>query len=293
MGRSIRPGAFFGDKKFLSPTAQVPVTRGSSRCNWNLGGGGVEMKSDLPVALIAAAVALISAAGTMWSSLRNAKQSAKTTHDIALLQIEHERAKTGAQRQRELSKYSEPLARSAYELQSRLYNILVQSFVATFVTRGNERERGYAIDHTTFVFGQFLCWVELVRREVQLVDLEESTNTRKLVHLQDAVCATLSTDKHPRTLRIFAGEQRAIGEALIQDSARGPECMGYGAFLMGFAQGANPLIDAIRADVESLGKTGIEPVRARLRETQNALIDLLLTLDPQYVRFSRDQRAKA
>jgi hypothetical protein len=69
--------------------------------------------------------------------------------------------------------------------------------------------------------------------------------------------------------------------------------MGYGAFLTNFARGTNLLIDAIRADVESMGKSGVDGAQIRLKQTQNALIDLLLALDPQYVRFSRDQRAKA
>jgi hypothetical protein len=48
---------------------------------------------------------------------------------IEALKIENERAHAAGQWQREKPKFSEPLARSAYDLQSRIYNILEQGFI--------------------------------------------------------------------------------------------------------------------------------------------------------------------
>jgi hypothetical protein len=67
---------------------------------------------------------LVSAAGTIWSSVRNAGNSAANARAIELLKIDNERLKAADQRRTEISAFSEPLARSAYDLQSRLYNIL-------------------------------------------------------------------------------------------------------------------------------------------------------------------------
>jgi hypothetical protein len=140
--------------------------------------------------------------------------------------------------------------------------------------------------------GQYLCWTELVRREIQLIDLGESSKTRELLRLQDTNYSLWGTDQQPPSFRIFAGEQRAIGEALIQVSVRGPECMGYGAFLTTFEKGGNPLIDSVRADVMSLDK-GLSQATERLKNLQHALIDLLKMLDPEYLRFPENRRSKA
>jgi hypothetical protein len=125
--------------------------------------------------------------------------------------------------------------------------------------------------------------------------LGKSEETRQLSRLQDNIYSLWGTDAYPPVLRIFAGEQRAIGDALIPTDGKGlqlSECIGYGAFLKTFTPGTNPLIDALRADVASLGISGISPASDRLKAIQNALIDLLLMLDPDYIRFPEDRRSK-
>ena len=67
--------------------------------------------------------------------------------------------------------------------------------------------------------------------------------------------------------------------------------MGYGAFLKTFSTGVNPLIDALRADVMSLD-SGLSEATDRLTNLQNALIDLLKMLDPEYLRYPEDRRSK-
>jgi len=111
------------------------------------------------------------------------------------------------------------------------------------------------------------------------------------LRLQDTIYSLWGADQQPPLLRIFAGEQRALGEALIQTGVRGPECMGYGAFLKTFNNGINPLVDAIREDVSSLG-IGLNQATERLTNLQHALIDLLKMLDPDYLRFPEDRRSK-
>lgn len=249
------------------------------------------MKTEVVVALIAGLMALVSAGVAVWGSITTTRQTAENSRAIEELKIANERLVARTKRESEISKFSEPLARSAYDLQSRIYNILKQGLIAVYLTRGNERERKYVVENTVFLIGQYLCWTELARREIQFIDLGENEKTRMLLHLQDKVHSLWGTDGFPPTFRIFAGEQRALGEALIQVSSRGPECMGYGAFLKELAPGANPLIDALRADVHALG-TGLAAAVDRLKSVQNALIDLLALLDPDYIRFPADRRTK-
>ncbi len=249
------------------------------------------MEAELVVALIAGAVALASAGGTVWSSVRNAEHTDANAKAIELLKIDNERLKAAYQKQKEISKFSEPLARSAYDLQSRLYNILKQNLVDAHLVHGDDRGRSYVINNTVFLVGQYLCWTEIVRREIQFIDLGESTKTRKLLHLQDTITGLWRTDQQGPIFRIFAGEQRAIGETLIQTGAQGSECMGYGAFLRTFNNGTSPLIDALREDVMSLDN-GLSQASERLTNLQRALIDLLEMLDPEYLRFPEGRRSK-
>lgn len=250
-----------------------------------------EMKVELAVAVIAGAVALASGGGTIWSSVRNAKHSDANAKAIEQLKIDNERFKAVEQRRKETSNLSEPLARSAYDLQSRLYNIIRQKLVQVYIVHGSEREKSYVVNNTAFLISQYMCWTELVRREIQFIDLGESSKTRDLLRLQDTIYGLWGTDQQPHLFRIFAGEQRALGEALIQAGVRGPECMGYGAFLKTFNNGTNPLVDALREDVASL-RNDLSQATERLTNLQHALIDLLRMLDPDYLRFPEDRRSK-
>ncbi len=249
------------------------------------------MKTELIVALVAGAVAIASAIGTFWSSSRtNANALA-----IKRLEIDNDNAKVAAQHKVEMSRFREPLARSVYDLQSRLHNILKQNLIGVFLMDGDDREKTYVINNTVFLIAQFQYWSEQVRCGVQFINLDENKITRELTRVQDSISGLWGTDAYPPSLRIFAGEQRVIGEALIQTDDKGIEqlgCIGYGAFLKRFTPGVNPLIDALRSDVGSLGVLGIDSAAARLKSVQNALIDLLVILDPEYIRFPADRRTK-
>jgi hypothetical protein len=105
------------------------------------------MKVELIVALIAGTVALASAGGTIWATVRNSKHS----EAIEKLKIENDRLKAAAQRQKEISNFSVPLVRSAYDLQSRLYNILKQNLPHIYLVKGNEREQNYVTNNTVFL----------------------------------------------------------------------------------------------------------------------------------------------
>lgn len=250
------------------------------------------MKTELLVALIAGAIGLTTAGGTIWSSIRNSERTDANAKSIEQLKIENDKRSALEQRLREISKYSEPLTRSAYDLQSRFFNILRQNLVEVYLRNGSDREKTYVKENTTFLMAQYMCWTEIVRREVSLTDLSDNEKTRNLIKVQDDIYGIWGSDRYPPLLRVFAGEQRAIGEALMLEGPRGPECMGYNKFLNSFGAGANPLIDALRDDVEKL-ETNSKNATDRMTKIQNALIDLLLVVDPQYLRFAAERRTKA
>jgi hypothetical protein len=243
------------------------------------------VKIELLVALISGAVALFSGALAVWGQFKSARLSAQLEEVRLAQQRRIESEKT-------LSRYREPLARAAYDLQSRFYNILEQGLIVAYFDNGGERERSYVVNNTAFLVAQYLAWTEIIRRDIQYINLGQDEQTRQLARLQDDIYALFQTDRFDRTFRVFAGEQRAIGERMIRDGTRGPECAGYGAFLDQLAKAPEPLLEPVRADVRILS-THLAPVRPRLVALQNALVDLLAFLDPDFIRFPKERRTKA
>ena len=142
-----------------------------------------------------------------------------------------------------------------------------------------------------FVIAQYFAWAELVRREIQFIDLGADEKTRLLAALQDKVYSIWQTNKFGPLLRVFAGEQRAIGERVIREGPHGSECMGYASFLDFFNSCQDPLLHAVEADVSTLG-ANLQEALPRIVALQHALIDLLAFLDPLFIRFPKSNRTK-
>lgn len=248
------------------------------------------METAVVVALVAATASVVVALFSSWVSFTSSSQSNRNQREIELLKIDADKAKAAAQRAKEISAYSEPLARADYDLQSRIYNIVQNRFAEIYLNK-SERDRVYAIENTVLLSAQYMCWTELTRRDIQFIDLGEAGQTRSLVKLQDELFRLWATDKWPPPFLLFAGEQRAIGESLILPNAQTGVCMGYASFLRAFSPGSDPLLDALRTDIASFGH-GVGPARDRLVAIQHALIDLLQLLDPDAIRFPVENRSK-
>jgi hypothetical protein len=227
--------------------------------------------------LISSIVAIGAAAIAVWGQLRVKRVEAQ-------LELQAETQQTAR-------RFREPLGRVAYELQSRIFNIVRRGFLTVYWKGGDDRTRAYAINHTVFVIAQYFAWTELIRREIQFIDLGADEETRQLAQLQHKIYAAWQTDRYKPLLRVFGGEQHAIGERMIREGPRGPQCMGFASFLDYLNCSPDPLICALKADVEALGH-GFEEALPRLTELQHALIDLVLFLDPEAVRFPKKNRTK-
>lgn len=184
-----------------------------------------------------------------------------------------------------LARYSEPLARAAFDLQSRLYNMCRLGFM----TASNIPER-YRRLSTLWFYGQFLAWVEIVRRDVQVIDFGDVRRTAALQRRLFDVVDILASDSIPDpTLRIFRADQRAIGELMVTERSTADEHRGDSLGYAQFVQRMNT--DAVLAgwfagldgDIVALVAGGALGARAVL--TQRALIDLIDFLDPEWVRF--------
>jgi hypothetical protein len=243
------------------------------------------MDKTLILGMISSVVAIGAAVIAVWGQLRVKRVEA---------QLELQKAEAGrrAETEQTARRFREPLGRAAYELQSRIFNIIKGGFLRVYLEGGDGRSRSYAINHTLFVIAQYFAWTELIRREIQFIDLGADEETRQLAQLQHKIYSGWQTDKydHP-LLRVFGGEQHAIGERMIWEGPRGPQCMGFASFLDYLQGGPDSLIYALKVDVESLGAR-LEEALPRLTAIQHSLMDLVLFLDPEAVRFPKKNRTK-
>lgn len=192
-----------------------------------------------------------------------------------------------------LRRYRDPLVRAAFDLQSRLYNIVTHDFLGTYYLRGTPSEKQYAFENTLYVVGEYFGWVEVMRREIQFLNLRDIAQNRELARCLDLIAGTFLALRPDTTLRVFRGEQRAIGEVMMATLPSGArECIGYAAFVTRRDDPAfSRWFEKLGDDVELLAA---EPGRhlERAIALQQVLIDLLEFLDPVHQYFPDSQRSK-
>jgi len=258
-------------------------------------------------AIIAAIASITAAVLAFWAQNRVAKMQTETQASIARMQAENlaslEKLKDDLQQRKEvrqktekaeevLAKYREPLLQAAYELQSRLFNITRQGLLKNFYVHGNERDRAYTVENTLYVLAQYLAWTEIIRREVQFLDLGEIDSTRNLAKLHERIRTILLSTRYGNVFRVFRGEQRAIGELMIIKQDGVDDCIGYAAFVAKQEEAFRFWFDPMRQSVEALA-TDLKSDHGRLMELQHALIELIEYLDSEGIRFDRDRCKKA
>jgi len=167
---------------------------------------------------------------------------------------------------------------------------LKQRFATVYLSKGID-EREYVIQNAVFLIAQYLYTSEIARRQVNLVELSWADSKKSFVAIQDTIASLWRTDQWSSFLRIFAGEQRAVGEALVEQGPDGPVCMGYGAFLNAFPPGKDRLLGKLRADVASLNRD-LPQAEARLTCVHGALIDLLALLESTGIQFPPEKLSK-
>ncbi|MCX4869561.1 hypothetical protein OIC43_42685 [Streptomyces sp. NBC_00825] len=242
------------------------------------------MNTELVVASVSGAVALLS---VLLSSRFSWKQA------LLAAQLERQKAEQLklAEHQDLMSQRRDPLLWAAYDLQSRLFNIVDRQFLNIYYSPGHDPDRDYALRSTLHVMADYLGQVELLRRKVQFLDLGNRENSRTVVRHLTAISNVLNTDGYDNPhFRVFRSNQRALGELVICDS--NDRCLGYAEFCRrldtdaDFAGWFEPLSDGIR---ELASSTRPHP---RLVRLQVALMDLIDFLDPDADRFPDHRRSR-
>ena len=186
------------------------------------------MKPEVITATIAAIIAIISAVISIYGQTRIARLTDRLTKQR---EAESREAQTAAL----MSKYRNPLLRSAIDLQSRLYNIHQQNFLECLYERSPDAQN-YRIYNTLYVVAEYLSWVEILRREIQFLDLGDLELNRCLSELLVNINKAFGArSKLGGTFQLFNGEQRAIGEIMTVPRSSsemiGYDCIGYATFV--------------------------------------------------------------
>lgn len=178
-----------------------------------------------------------------------------------------------------LTRYREPLAAAAFDLQSRLYNILRLAFLDKF--GGSERGE-QALRTTLFRLAQYFGWTEILRRDIQFLSFPEDDDTRRIAHLQSEIARGFLRHDYGPALMIWSDEQRALGERMIVEEHGKVLCMGYATFSDRCDDTFAPWRERLSAELAE------ESAQARLRDVQHLLCELVETLDTRRVRYTQD-----
>ena len=185
------------------------------------------------------------------------------------------------------ARYRDALLRAAYDLQSRLYNLL-DGISRYYPGRGSADQ--YVQDSTLWLIGQYFGWVEAMRRDAQFLDLGSVRSARRLELRLAEVQEAFATDRKiaDSCLIIFRVDQQAIGELMIDEEAsRGghARCIDYTKFKSRLTNhDLNSRLAPLRADVATVVETRDSE---RILAIQHRLIDLIDRLDPKRRRYPK------
>jgi len=246
------------------------------------------MKPEVITAIIAASVAVISAVISIYGQTRITRLTDRLTKQR---EAESREAQTTAL----MSRYRDPLLRSAIDLQSRLYNIHQSRFLERFY-RESPSTQNYALYNTIYVVAEYFGWVEILRREIQFLDLGDLELNRRLSELLASINQAFGRYTLGSNFRLFNGEQRAIGEMMTvlrsNSEVVGYDCIGYATFVKKmsdpeFASWFAKLSDDIDM-MANASKVDFE----RLIVIHSKLIDLIDVLDPHQIRVPLQNRTR-
>ena len=143
----------------------------------------IKMSTQVVVAVVSAVVAVV---GAVAAGLMTTWSAQHTRRYESLLEAQQKALSKAEQAEAVLSRYREPLLAAAYNLQSRLYNIVDQSYLDYYLRCGDPDQERYARDYTVYVLAEYLCWAEIIRRDMRFLDLGSEEGNRELVRKLNA-----------------------------------------------------------------------------------------------------------
>lgn len=252
------------------------------------------MSTEVVIGVVSATVSVV---GAVTAGLMTTWSAQRTRRYESLIEAQQKAESKAEQAEMMLSRYREPLLAAAQNLQSRVYNIVHDHYLAAYLHCGDPDQERYARDYTIYLLADYLCWVEIIRRDLRFLDPGSQEGNRELVRKLEATGGAISHEALARPLRLFHGEQRAIGELMMTPTGDpgSPryEPEGYVRFCgrldddPAFAK----WFQRLRSDVDEVASTA-PAGQSRLIAVQNRLIDLIEFLDPDQLRLPSKYRER-
>ena len=222
----------------------------------------------------------------------------------AYITIYADKLKDARDTEKLLHKYREPLLLAAQDLQARLYNILEQNILVFL--NGNQECQDTLIIYTAFLFGQYLSWTWILRRQAQFncFATNEKARTIRFIAIVDGIKSVLNTDRFGQAespFLLWKDHQTAIGELMsVRDKDGELYCMGFSEFTRMWKNADvaddkdhesniqfRKWFSSVERGIPSLAAARHqENGRAgnRVRRLQHLLVDLTNELDPKGLR---------
>jgi len=276
-------------------------------------------ESDPTLAWIAVVLAVVSMGGSAvaWWMGKAAREELLLKWQLMSAERDVNAEVRAAKQERK--QYQAPVVLAAFDLQSRLWNIVDDDFFKKVRTSKDPRDKEYAVEHTVYLLARWLGWVEIIKRSIRVLSYasemhdatdaagvkrrkqymgvkdEDVKRTEEVSRVIRRVEHALSRSDIPTqgSLCLWRGEQHAIGDMMITHydvpvSASGVhrlECVGYGEYLKRrdeaeWKHWLDPVREEVRALAEGrVGKEDEERAKMRLTEVQFALVDVVMVLD--------------
>lgn len=249
------------------------------------------MNAAIVVACISGAVALVSAALSVWTQrqqrstqlqvteLQRATQL-QVTELESKLRAEERQAQAKSEAKVVLDRCRGPLLDAAWQLGDRVDNIRNNNDFRAYLTEDNTRAEDAKLT-TLFRFAHYFGWREFVRTEVQLLRFEKEEDTRTTAWFLNDITWVLAGDKLDGAWAMLWGDQqRAIGELMTERPPGASSIVsGHAAFHRHYNEVFAPWMGRFADDLFSDTAAGSD----RLRLVQWALYGLVLQLDEEGV----------
>lgn len=206
-----------------------------------------------------------------------------------------------------MTHYRDSLLWAAFDLQSRLWNILYgyeidrigpgKGFLTIFLIEGSARQAQYVRRSTAYLIAQYMGWAEIFRRDINFLDIGGSGRNERVMLLLSEIGHSFSynASSGDTVFHVFRVNQRAVGELMIPSESRAGErwCIGYAEFCQklseekSFSSWLEELLSyADMAARDPAATTG------RAMRLQHQLIDLINFLDPGKINFPAEVRTR-
>jgi hypothetical protein len=193
-----------------------------------------------------------------------------------------EKQKQATQANAILAKYRDPILLAAFDLQSRLYNI-VEHGIRQWIYK-EDRKKEYFIHHTLFLFGRYFAWEQIMHHEIQFIQFSQEKQARMLRDVQHSLGETLHCDASPSPGMIWLGYQQALGELMIDvDQHKQRCCIGYAKFQQLYREDKTfqSWFAPLAADLEEIARSEPGTNDQRFQTVQHHLVELVRVLDPK------------